>query len=223
MRIRAFLCKLRQHRGGLAVLEFGLALPIVLPVGLYGIEVSNYALVQMKLSQMALTLSDNASRVGVDNTLNMQELREYDVNEVLQGVRLQGANLDIGRRARITLSSLEVNAKGGQYIHWQRCLGEKSGTGYDSSYGNEGDGANSATSFTGMGESGAKVTAPPGAAVMFVEMNYDYKPLVSGYLVGTSKMKFVASFIVRDDRDLSKSVTNPSPESTPMTCDLHAA
>lgn len=205
------------------MLEFGLALPIVLPVGLYGIEVSNYALTQMKLSQMALTLSDNASRVGVDNVLNMQVLREFDVDEVLQGVRLQGANLDIGRRARVTLSSLEMNAKGGQYIHWQRCLGQKAGVGFDSSYGVEGDGADSATSFTGMGEPGAKVTAPPGSAVMFVELNYDYKPLVSGYLVGTTNMKFIASFIVRDDRDLTQGVTNPSPQSDSMTCDKHTA
>lgn len=222
MHLNQFLTRLRRDRRAVAMLEFGLALPVMLPIGLYGIEISNYSLTQTRLSQIALTLADNASRVGVDNALNMQELREFDVNDILQGVRLQGQNLNIGAQGRVTLSSLEVNASGGQYIHWQRCLGLKSGAGYDSSYGVEGDGKDT-TTFAGMGETGAKVTAPTGSAVMFVEVNYDYKPLFSAYLVGPTKTRFVASFIVRDDRDLSKGVTNPSPAETEMKCDKHTA
>lgn len=220
MRLIDALRRLCRDRRGLAMLEFGLALPIVLPIGLYGIEISNYALAQMKLSQVALTLADNASRAGADTSMNTQELREFDIDDVLQGVRLQGANLDIATRGRITISSLEVNSKGGQWIHWQRCLGSKSGTGWNSTYGNEGDGIDS-TTFPGMGEPGAKVTAPAGSAVIFVEINYDYQPLFSQYLVGSTKLKSIASFIVRDNRDLSKGVTNPLPVSPSMICTLH--
>lgn len=222
MRLNDLLRRLRGDRRALAMLEFGLALPLVLPIGLYGVEISNYALVQTKLSQVALTLADNASRVGTDTSMNTQELREFDVDDVLQGLRLQGAGLDIARRGRITISSLEVNSKGGQWIHWQRCLGMKSGIGYESSYGVEGDGADS-TTFTGMGEPGAKVTAPAGSAVMFVEINYDYQPLFTSYLIGPTKLKSIASFIVRDNRDLTKGVTNPLPLSPSMICALHTA
>ena len=214
------LRRLKRDRRGLAMLEFALALPLVLPIGLYGIEISNYALTQLKLSQIALTLADNGSRVGTDTALNTQELREFDIDDVLQGVRLQGANMNIATQGRITISSLEVNSKGGQWIHWQRCLGLKSGTGWDSTYGNEGDGADT-TTFAGMGEPGAKVTAPAGAAVIFVEINYQYQPLFSRYLVGSTKLKSIASFIVRDNRDLSKGVTNPAPTSDSMVCSLH--
>lgn len=213
---------LLRDRRGLAMLEFGLSLPLVVPIGLYGIEISNYALVQTKLSQITLTLADNASRAGLDTSLNTQELREFDVDDVFQGARLQADKLNLGAQGRITLSSLEVNSSGGQYIHWQRCLGAKSGVGYESSYGKEGDGA-STTTFAGMGETGAKVTAPAGSAVIFVELNYDYEPLVTDYMIGDKKLKFVASFIVRDNRDLSKGVTNPLPASPSMTCNLHTA
>ncbi|MBX9881940.1 MAG: histidine kinase [Sphingomonas sp.] len=211
------LRRLRRDEKGLAMLEFALSLPVVLPLGLYAIELSNYALVQMRLSQIALTLADNASRVGVTTSLNVQELREFDINEVFQGVRLQGSSLNIAQRGRITLSSLEVNAQGGQWIRWQRCLGLKSGTDWDSSYGREGDGA-TGTSLTGMGPTGSTVTAPPGAAVMFVELNYEYQPLITEFFLGTPNTRFIASFIVRDNRDLAKGITNPAPTETPMLC-----
>ena len=214
------LRRLRRDTRGLAMLEFALSLPLVVPIGMYGIEISNYALTQMRLSQITLALADNASRVGADTSLNTQELREFDVGEVFQGVLLQGDTLDIGTNGRITLSSLEMNAGGGQYIHWQRCIGEKEGAGWDSSYGNEGDGKDT-TTFAGMGEPRAKVTAPAGSAVMFVELNYQYQPLISDYMIGSRNLKFIASFIVRDNRDLSKGVTNPEPAWSPMICTLH--
>jgi hypothetical protein len=53
-------------------------------------------------------------------------------------------------------------------IHWQRCLGTKSGTGYDSSYGTSTTAAGTiatptnagTTAASGMGDSNAQVTAP---------------------------------------------------------------
>lgn len=222
MRLTRFLRRLKRDERGLAMIELALSLPIVLPVGLYAFEISNYALVQMRLSQIALTLADNASRVGTTTSLNTQELREFDVDEILQGVSLQARNLGIGERGRITVSSLEVNAQGGQWIRWQRCLGMKQGTGWDSSYGQTGDGA-TGTSFPGMGPAGARVTAPTGSAVMFVEINYDYQPLISQFFIGSTQTRFIASFIVRDNRDLSKGVTNPSPAAPQMLCSTYSA
>ncbi|WP_419808305.1 TadE/TadG family type IV pilus assembly protein [Sphingomonas sp.] len=213
------LKRLARDTGGTAMLEFALSLPLVLPLGLFGIEMSNYALTQLKLSQVALVLADNASRVGVDSGLSTQELREADVNDVIQGARLQGGAMDITTGGRITLSSLEVNSDGGQWIHWQRCAGLASGTGNDSSYGVTGDGA-TGTSFQGMGETGAKVTAPPSSAVMFVEINYTYTPLVSHYFVGTTQLRSTASMIVRDNRLLSSAVTNDA-HADSLTCDKH--
>lgn len=220
--LKRFARGLAGDKGGTAMMEFALALPLVLPLGLFGIEMSNYALTELKLSQVALTLADNASRVGVDSGLSSQELREVDIVDIFQGARLHGGAMDVTTNGRITLSSLEVNADGGQWVRWQRCVGLTSGAGQDSSYGVTGDGA-TGTSFQGMGETGAKVIAPAGSAVMFVEINFTYTPLVAGYFVGSTALRSTASMIVRDNRDLTKQVTNPAPTVTPMTCDLHTA
>lgn len=213
--------KLARDRRGVAMVEFALALPIFVPIAMYSVEMSNFALTQLKISQSTLNLADNASRVGVDTGLSTVELREVDLNDVFQGARLQAGRLDITTNGRITVSSLEQNAAGGQIIHWQRCVGLKSGVGYDSSYGAEGAGTVAGDGFVGMGDAGSMVTAPPNSAVIFVEINYEYKPLITTYFLGNTHLHSIASMIVRDKRDLSKGVTDPSPGATHMTCNLH--
>lgn len=228
------LARLSGDTGGLALIEFAYAMPIVFGIGMYGIEVTNLAQANLRVSQIALALADNASRVGVMSNLNVEQLREADINDVFQAARLQSPELHLAEHGRITLSSLEMNAQNGQWIHWQRCLGLKKGAGWDSSYGKENDGI-TGTSFTGMGPVGAKVTAPNQlSAVIFVEINYDYQPVIGSWLLGPKKIQYTASYIVRDKRDLDHNtpsqaaaaggastggVYNPSPKATAMTCD----
>src|SRR3546814_4126291 len=61
-----------------------------------------------------------------------------------------------------------------------RCYGDLD---VESSYGEAGDGEEG-TDFPGMGFEGAEVTAAAGTAVMFVEIYYDYQPLLYGKVVG---------------------------------------
>ena len=134
------LRSLARDRSGLAMLEFALALPIVVGLGAYGLEISNLALLNLRISQIALNLADNASRVGTFSTLSTQQLREVDMNDVLQAARYQGASINLTTNGRIILSSLEnvqqtYDSTPTQRIHWQRCIGLKNGAGYDSSYG----------------------------------------------------------------------------------------
>lgn len=217
----ARLRHLLRERRGVAMLEFALSLPIVLPVGLYAVELCNFGITQLRLSQSTLALADNISRVGVDTTMATQQLREADIGEVIEGLRQQAKNLSLTTNGRITISSLETK-DGAQWIHWQRCVGLKSGTGYDSSYGRAGDGGVSGSGFTGMGIGGTKVMAPPNAAVIFVEINYDYQPLISRYFMGERRLHQTASFLVRDNRELATGITNPSPSvALPLTCDRY--
>ncbi|WP_430634704.1 TadE/TadG family type IV pilus assembly protein [Sphingomonas hankookensis] len=83
------LRRLRANRRGVAMLEFALTLPIVVPIGMYAVELCNFGVRQLQLSQAALTLADNASRVGVDTNMATQQLREVDINEIVEGLRLQ--------------------------------------------------------------------------------------------------------------------------------------
>lgn len=241
--VLATLRRLARDTAGLALMEFALSLPLVLMVGGYGIELSNYAICQLKISQYALALADNASRVGVVASNGVSQLRETDVNDVLQATKLEGDGLKLTTYGRITLSSLEnvaqaYDSAATQRIHWQRCIGLKSGAGYDSSYGTaqstagatapsnytasaDDKYAGSATS-TGMGDSGFKITAPADSGVMFVEINYDYQALFGTLFVGPKKIHYIASFIVRDNRDYTQ-LANPTPTATPSKCNIYSA
>lgn len=220
--------RLRRSRGGVALIEFAYALPLVLGIGAYGIELANLALANLKVSQIAIALADNASRVGIINgTDSIQRLREVDINDILQAVRLQGESIDLVEHGRVTLSSLE-NGDDVQRIHWQRCIGKKRGKNWDSSYGKADpkDGTDRDPDHkgkprpNGMGKKGAKVIAPPGSGVMFVEINYEYQPVMARWLVGNPRIHYTASFIVRDDRDFTQ-LYNPEPKAERATCDKH--
>ena len=140
-------------------------------------------------------------------------VREFDVNELLQTVLDRNASIDLKTRGRVILSSLERNPDGGQWIHWQRCIGEKI---FASTYGGEGTGV-SGTSYPGMGDAGRLVKAPPTGAVMFVEIVYDYQPVAYGPWLGPKQLRYTSSFMVRDERDLSR-IYNPSPASPVANC-----
>ena len=236
-RAPALLTRLRRDRSGLALLEFAFTLPLVLAVGGWGIELSNLALCNLRISQYALNLADAVSRVGQDVAGGVTDLREVDINDVLQGAKLEGNSVALTTRGRIIISSLEnvqqsYDTARVQRIHWQRCLGAVSGTGYDSGYGtvsttagSDGTQGNAGlTVATGMGDTGAKVTAPPDAGVMFVEVNYLYKPLFGSLYLGSSPriIHYIASFIVRDNRSFVQ-VYNPSPTSVASTCDKYTS
>ncbi len=58
-----------------------------------------------------------------------------------------------------------------------------------------------------MGPTGAKVSAPPNSGVMFVEINYEYKPVVSARWLpnGSTRLTYTAAYIVRDRRTSRRS------------------
>jgi hypothetical protein len=219
--IRRFAARLRRDTSGLALIEFAFAAPIMLTLGLYGLEAANLALVHMRMSQITSNLADTASRIGLDSPLSLKQIRESDINDAFQAVRLQGSNYNVAATGRFILSSLEQNSSGGQWIHWQRCLGKGN---FASSYGVQDSGKNG-NAFAGMGPAGSEIKAPAKQAVMFVEAYYVYQPLVSSRLFGTPTIHTTASFIVRDIRDLTvgNDPTNPSPAATQMTCNKFTA
>jgi Flp pilus assembly protein TadG len=227
--------KLAADRSAASLVEFGLSLPLVFFLGAGGIEYANLARTNIMLSQITLTLADNASRVGLSSTLSATQLRETDMNEVIAGARLQGAGLRLTTYGRVIISSLEnvqqsYDSVPVQRIHWQRCVGLKSGSGYDSNYGTTSTTAgtdatvgNAGTAAsTGMGDTGYKVSAPATSGVMFVEVNFQYQPMFSTMFVTNRLIHYTASFVVRDRRDFSQ-IYNPAPAATRMTCNLYTS
>jgi len=204
---------------GLALTEFAYAAPMFAFLGVTGLELSNYALACLRVNQVANSVADVLSRSGESDGLGKKHIRESDINDAFQAVSRQSGNLDLVNRGRIIVSALEQNSSGGQWIRWQRCFGTQ--TSYVSDYGSTNTGQ-TGTAFLGMGDTGAKATAPDNAsAVMYAEVKYNYKPLIAFKFIprATSLITARAAYLVRDRRDLSTNMDPVSPsDATPSTC-----
>jgi Flp pilus assembly protein TadG len=198
-RLLRLAARLRRDQSGVALLEFALTLPVLLLLSLTGAELTNYITTKMRVSQISLHLSDNAARIGSGTQLAIKTITEADINDLFIGANMQSGELDLKTNGRIILSSVEEDsAHTGKYkIGWQRCYGNK--TTHASTYGVAG-----ANNLTGVGPTGRQVVAPPGGAAMFVEVYYEYQPLVKTSLAPANNFTEIASMMVRDRRDLTQ-------------------
>jgi hypothetical protein len=183
--------QLRECNSGVSIVEFALALPIVMLVAVGGLECANLALAHLRISQIATTTADTAARV-------LTQMDETDIEEVFAGVDVMGNRIDFAAHGRVVLSSLEHNgqasANAGQKITWQRCHGSLN---VAPSYGRQGAGATNASLAAGLGPTGRKITAASGTAIMFVEVSYDYQPLVYDVL-NVGNIRYETAFNVRE-------------------------
>ena len=211
-RIRTLMAHLGRDRRGVAFMEFAYSLPVVLGIGLGGVEISNLAVTRMRISQIGMSVADNAARAGVVSGISKQKIYESDIADVFEAARIQGAPINFVDNGRIILSSLQQNSQGGQWIAWQRCYGKKV---FTSTYGLVSQGK-TGTSFPGMGPASARVTAPALNGVMFVEIAYDYSAIVEpfarglkyfGLNVDNQLLTYRSAFIVREPRELGDSTT----------------
>lgn len=214
------LSRLRQNESGLAMVEFAVSLPFFLGLTIGGVEIANYASVVMQLNQIALHTADSAARIGTATANGPKMISEAQIKDVFEGSLREGDRINVrGTHAyvdpvdgttsirgntRIILSSVEevasFDASSPRYrIRWQRCGG--SADNYTSNYGT----VATATSVTGIGPVGRQVVPPPGGSIMFVELQYHFKPmLVNGFTRLTDRtIGQVASMVVRDRRDLN--------------------
>lgn len=214
----AWASRLAESTSGIALTEFAFTAPILLSLGLMGAETANYMITHMQVSQVAMQVADNASRVGEQDVLLARKIYEDDVNEAFVGAEKLGGRYGIFENGRVILSSLQRNSDDGQWIAWQRCRGALQ---YDSSYGEQGDGA-SGTAFPGMGETGSEITAAAGTAVMFVEVSYTYQSLTPFDYLDGEDINYTAAFNVRDSRDLTQ-IYDRNGTSPVADCDTYSA
>ena len=232
MPLSPLLRRLRRNRSGVAMTEFALSLPVLLTAGLYGTETAHLALTHMKVSQVAMHLADNASRIGDTSTITSRKIFESDINDLLMGSNIQaGRSINFYEHGRAIISSLEVfnnamtcagggcqqgsKAEGTQFIHWQRCKGKKV---HASTYGDQSD-----SKPSGMGPSGYRIMAEDGTAVVFVEVAYDYQPLISQRFFGPTTITAISSFTQRNNIDLSGlKQRNPGSPDSMAACNINS-
>jgi Flp pilus assembly protein TadG len=197
---RPFFARLHRSTSGVAAVEFALAAPIILTIFLSGAELTNYAIARMRVSQIALHVVDNASRIGTDTDLSIKQISEKQINDLFIGANLQAGTLGLQSRGKVILYSLEAMSSDPTkfYVHWQRCYGNKV---YAASQ------SQGASNLTYIGPVGRQVSSvPTSAAVMYVEVAYNYKPLISSRLVPSTVLTDTAAMIVRDTRDITGGV-----------------
>lgn len=196
--------RIRDDRRGVAIIEFAYSLPVFLALMLGGVELTSYVTTKMRISQIALHIADNASRIGSGTLLSSKTINETQINDLFTGAGLQAGTLQLYPRGRVILSSLEPmatpNTNSRYKIAWQRCQGSRPN---GSSYGVTG-----ATNLTGIGPAGRRVKTPEDSATMFVEVHYRYTPLIASSYVPSIDINEIASMTVRDRRDRT-AIYNP--------------
>lgn len=192
-RARGVLRRLARSRRGMAMTEFAFALPIFVTLLFGGLEIINLVMAHMRISQIAITVADNAGRVR-------QGIDEADIYEVFAGADLVGGKNDFKPNGRVVLSSLEPNGQtggnAGQMINWQRCYGQLT---VAPRYGLQGKGRYNADLVNGMGPSTSRIKAADGTAVMFVEVSYRYTPRILPSIVTNGMdLRYESAFNVRE-------------------------
>ena len=186
----------RMENRGVAIVEFALALPLLLLLGIGGLELTNYVIVQMKVNRIAVMAADNASRLRT-------QMSESYINQLFVGVDKAGADIGFKQNGRVILSSVQNNAaNNGQWIRWQRCFGNLAVV---SRYGVEDKGKSNSSLPNVNG-----LTAQAGSAFMYVEVRYNYQPLFPISFFARPQMEREAAFIVRQRTDYSIAGTSPS-------------
>ncbi|MBU3079358.1 TadE/TadG family type IV pilus assembly protein [Sphingomonas quercus] len=206
------------------MIEFATILPLFLVAVLLGSDYAWYVVTRQQVASVARMTADNASRIGEDDPADIKKASEAAIIDLLQGGIEQGGSLDMAQRGRIILSSYERWDGARLVIKWQRCAGALA---YDSSQGHEGD-----VRPQGMGVTGVKPPPlpppiggsasqpgsqpPPDAALMFVEVAYEYRPLFGHFWNAGNRIVEMAAFRTREKRDLTQ-VYN-SEGVAPATC-----
>lgn len=214
-RARAFAARLGRCEGGLAFVEFAASLPVLTALGLCGLETANFAMANLRVSNIAMLTADNASRVR-------DAIDEANIIEIMTGAKMSGDNIRFRQNGRIILSSMERNTAGtggastGQWFRWQRCDGARPAT--TSVYGAQGKGQTDA-SLQNVGTGSNQISAASGTAVMVVEVTYNYQPIVSNSILGPRVIRYEAAFNVRQRVNQALTNTNGLTTAQIRTCD----
>lgn len=184
--------ELWNDRGGAAFLEFAIGFPVILLLIMGGLEITNLAVINVKLNHVAETSADNAARVRT-------QIDESNIDEILAGGVLVGQSINFDNKGRVVLSSIQDNdlsgSSRGQMIRWQRCIGKYK---VAPRYGAEGRGRSDGSMSKGMGPPGRQIAAVPGTAVMFAEVTYRYDPVIFNNFISSRDIRYESAFNVRE-------------------------
>ncbi len=232
-----FAGSLRDCRSGVAFIEFAFALPVILALGLLGLETANYAMSNLRVSNIAMLTADNAARVR-------DSIDEGDIVELMTGAKMSGSNINFAQNGRIILTDLERHSTANlQWVRWQRCDGAlnyaatpatlrpmtsggtviTNGTeiyNTDRHTSSSNPSSQNKASLTEVGTGANVISAAPGTAVMVVQVAYNYQPVIPNSFLEGRQITYVSAFNVRQRTDQTLRNIN---RITPKSCNTFAA
>lgn len=118
-KLKLWVRRLRQDRQGVAAIEVGLTLPILIFVFAAGFEIANYSLARMKVARVATMLADLTAQSPVG-------VHESQISDLFLSANLVTAPIEILKDGRIYLTAIRGGGdKVGNTILWQRCDGQQ--------------------------------------------------------------------------------------------------
>ena len=106
--VRRLFGRLGRADDGVAMVEFAYSLVVVVPLFMGGVELTNYVLTKMRVSQIALHVADNASRIGTESLLAKPRISEAQINDLLIGANRQGGELNLAANGRVIIDRKSV-------------------------------------------------------------------------------------------------------------------
>ena len=103
-----FADRLSEADSGVAFTEFAFTAPIVLGMGMMGTEVAYFTITHMQVSQIAMQVADNASRVGETDILAGRQVYEDDINAALVGAEKAGERINLFENGRVIVYQYEA-------------------------------------------------------------------------------------------------------------------
>jgi hypothetical protein len=157
---------------------------------MYGAEAANMAYTSQKLGDIATLSADSISRIRLS-------ISNGDVTDALGGIKILGDSIDLRNRGRVVVSSIapvldDADNVVNQKLRWQRCTGALVKSSPFATAQNTNIGA------AGMGPNTRAIAASKGSEMIFVEVYYTYKPLISSSFFGTPQMSAYSAMAVRE-------------------------
>ena len=105
----------RSCNRGNVVVEFALALPVLMLLLLASAELGRFVLLNQKIDRVAITMSDLVARA--------ETISEADLDDIFSAAAHVAEPFDLSGRGRVVISSVTNADGGGATIAWQRAGG----------------------------------------------------------------------------------------------------
>lgn len=105
----------RLGDSGMPLIEFVIALPVLIVMGVGTFEVGTYALLNLKVQSTAANVANLATR-GAD-------LSQAGVDDIFEAVRSSMAPFDVGDDSSFLITAVEGDEEGGAVVAWRRAGG----------------------------------------------------------------------------------------------------